>query len=84
MSPLVRDIFRFRAKEYFRNPDCVPTGLMGDIMRLLKKYDLQSYFYMWINADYFHPIPPGKGLLIKRSTSIIKRNYSLMLQNLAT
>ena len=40
----VRDIFKFRAKEYFRNPDCVPTGFMGDIVRPLKKYYLHSYF----------------------------------------
>ena len=53
MSPVVRDIFRFRAKEYFRNPDCVPTGFMGDIVRLLKKDDLQSYLRLWINADLF-------------------------------
>ena len=32
---------------------------------------------------YFHPIPPGKGLSIKRSTSMIKKNYSLMLLDLA-
>ena len=44
MSPAVRDIFRFRAKEYFRNPECIPTGFMGDIVRLLKKYDLHPYF----------------------------------------
>ena len=43
MSPVVRDIFRFRAKEYFRNPDCVPTGFMGDIEKLIKKFDLHSY-----------------------------------------
>ena len=42
MSPVVRDIFRFRAKEYFRNPDCVPTRFMDDIVRLLKKYDLHA------------------------------------------
>ena len=53
MSPAVRDIFRFRAKEYFRNPDCVPTGFMGDIVRLLKKYDLHSYFSLWINVGLF-------------------------------
>ena len=53
MSPVVRDIFRFRAKEYFRNPDCIPTGFMGDIVGLLKKYDLHSYFIRWINADLF-------------------------------
>ena len=53
MSPVVRDIFRFRAKEYFRNPDCVSTGFMGDIVGLLKKYDLHSYFSVWINADLF-------------------------------
>ena len=35
MSPVVRDIFRFRAKEYFRNPDCIPAGFMGDIVGLL-------------------------------------------------
>ena len=38
MSSIVRDIFRFRAKEYFRNPDCIPAGFMGDIVRLLRKY----------------------------------------------
>ena len=53
MSPVVRDIFRFRAKEYFRNPDCVPTGFIGDIMGLLKKYDLHSYFSLSINAELF-------------------------------
>ena len=53
MSPVVRDIFRFRAKEYFRNPDHIPNGFMGDIVGLLKKYDLHSYFIMWINADLF-------------------------------
>ena len=26
MSPVVRDIFRFRAKKYFRNPDCIYTN----------------------------------------------------------
>ena len=51
MSPVVKYVFRFRAKEYFRNPDCVPTGFMGDIVRLLKKYELHSYFSLWINAD---------------------------------
>ena len=30
MSPVVRDIFRFGANEYFRNPACVPTGFMGE------------------------------------------------------
>ena len=29
MSRVVRDIFRFRAKEYFRNSGCIPTGFMG-------------------------------------------------------
>ena len=53
ICPVVRDIFRFRAKGYFRNPDCVPTGFMGDIVRLLKKYDLHSYFALWMNADLF-------------------------------
>ena len=52
-SPVVRDISRFRAKEYFRNPDCVTTGFMGDIVRPLKKYYLHSYFSLWINADLF-------------------------------
>ena len=85
MSPVVRDIFRFRAKKYYRNPDCIPTGFMGDIVGLLKKCDLHSYFIMCINMlTYFHPVLPGKGLSIKRSTSMIKRNYSLMLLNLAT
>ena len=51
MSLVVRDIFRFRAKEYFRNPRCVPTGFMGDIVGLLKKNDLHSYFSLCINAD---------------------------------
>ena len=47
----VGPIFRFRAKEYFRNPDSVTAGFMSDIVRLLKKYDLYSYFSLWINAD---------------------------------
>ena len=29
MSRVVRDIFRFRAKEYFRNLGCIPTVFMG-------------------------------------------------------
>ena len=56
MSPVVRDIFRFRAKEYFRNPECVPTGFIVDIVGLLKKYDLHSYFRQLINADLFPPV----------------------------
>ena len=44
MSPVVREIFRFGAKEYFRNPDCVLARFRGDIVGLLKKYDLHSYF----------------------------------------
>ena len=28
ISPIVIDIFRFKAKKYFRNPDCVATGFM--------------------------------------------------------
>ena len=80
----MRDIFRFRAKEYFRNPDCVPTGFMGDIVRLLKKYDLQSYFSLWINAGCSHPMPPGKRLLKQKSINMIKIKYSHMLLNLAT
>ena len=63
MSPVVRDIFRFRAKEYFRKPDCIPTGFMGDIVGLLKKYDLRSYFIMWINADLFPPYSSWKRIV---------------------
>ena len=84
MSPVVRDIFKFRAKEYFRNPDCIPTGFMGNSVGLLRKYDLHSYFIMWINADLFPSYSPWKRIVNKRSTSMIKRNYSLMLLNLAT
>ena len=66
MSPVVRDIFRFRAKEYFRNPDCIPTGFMGDIVGLLKKYDLHSYFIMWINADLFLSYSSWKRIVNKK------------------
>ena len=66
MSPVVRDIFRFRAKEYSRKPDCIPTGFMGDIVRLLKKYDLHSYFIMWINADLFPSYPSWKRIVNKK------------------
>ena len=66
MSPVVRDIFRFRAKEYFRNPDCIPTGFMGDIVGLLKKYDLHSYFIMWINADLFPSYSSWKRIVNKK------------------
>ena len=80
---VVRDIFRFRAKEFFRNPDCVPAGFMGDIVRLLKKYDLHSYFSRCINGDLFSSYAPGKVLLIERSVNMIKRKYSYMLLNLS-
>ena len=66
MSPVARDIFRFRAKEYFRNPDCIPTGFMGDIVGLLKKYDLHSYFIMWINADLFPSYSSWKRIVNKK------------------
>ena len=66
MSPVVRDIFKFRAKEYFRNPDCVPTGFMGDIVGLLKKYDLHSYFSLWINADLFPSYSSWKRIVNKK------------------
>ena len=67
MSPVVRDIFRFRAKEHFRNSDCIPTGFMGDIVGLLKKYNLHSYFInMWINADLFPSYSPRKRIINKK------------------
>ena len=66
MSPVVRDIFKFRAKEYVRNPDHVPTGFMGDIVGLLKKYDLHSYFSMWINADLFPSYSSWKRIVNKK------------------
>ena len=67
MSPLVRDIFRFRANKYFRNSDCIPTGFMGDIVRLLKKYNLHSYFInMWINADLFPSYSSRKRIVNKK------------------
>ena len=66
MSPVVRDIFRLRAKEYFRNPDCIPTGFMGDIVGLLKKYDLHSYFIVWINADLFPSYSSWKRIVNKK------------------
>ena len=52
MSPVVRDIFRFRTKGTSETLT-VPTGFMGDLVRLLKKYDLPSYFSLWLNADLF-------------------------------
>ena len=66
MSPVVSDIFRLRAKEYFRNPDCVPTGFMDDIVRLLKKYDLHSYFSLWINADLLPSYSSWKRIVNKK------------------
>ena len=66
MSPVVRDNFRFRAKEYFRNPDCIPTEFMGDIVGLLKKYDLHSHFIMWINADLFLSYSSWKRIVNKK------------------
>ena len=66
MSPVVRDIFRFRAKEYFRNPDCVQTGFMGDTVGLLKKYDIHSYFSLWINADLFSSYSSWKRTVKKK------------------
>ena len=66
MSPVVRDIFRFRAKEYFKNPDCVPTGFMGDIVRLLKKFDLYSYFSLHIIADLFPFYSSWKSIVNKK------------------
>ena len=61
----MRDISRFREKEYFRNPDCIPTGSMGDIVGLLKKYGLHSYFIMWINADLFPSYSSWKRIVNK-------------------
>ena len=72
MSPVVRDIFRFRAKENFRNPDCIPTGFMGDIVGLLKKYDLHSYFIMWINADLFPSYSSWKRIVNKNDYKYAK------------
>ena len=66
MSPVVTDIFRFRAKEYFRNPDCIPTGFLGDIVGSLKKYDLHSYFIMWRNADLFPSYSSWKRIVNKK------------------
>ena len=66
MSPAVRDIFRFRAKEYFRNPDCIPTRFMDDIVGPLKKYDLHSYFIMWINADLLPSYSSWKRIVNKK------------------
>ena len=63
MFPVVSDIFRFRAKEYFSNPECVPTGFMGDIVRLLKKYDLHAYFSLWIKADLFRSYASWKRIV---------------------
>ena len=51
MSPAVRYIFNFKAKEYFRNPDSVPTGFMGDILRLFKKYDLPLHSFWSITSS---------------------------------
>ena len=66
MSPVVRDIFRFRGKEYFRKPDYVSTGFIGDIVELLKKYDLHSYFSLWINADLFPSYSSWKRIVNKK------------------
>ena len=84
MSPVVRDIFRFRAKEYFRNPDCVPTGFMGDIVRLLKKYDLHSYFSLWINADLFQSYSSWKRIVNKKVCKYDKEKLLSYALNLAT
>ena len=65
MSPVVRYIFRFREKEYVRNPDCVPAGFMGNFVRLLKKYDLHPYFSLWINADLFPSCSSWKRIVNK-------------------
>ena len=66
MPPVVGDIFRFRAKEYFRNPDCVPTGFMGDIVGRLKKYDNHSYLSLWINVDLFPSYSSWKRIVNKK------------------
>ena len=39
---------------------------MGDIVGLLKKYDLHSYFIMWINADLFPSYSSWKRIVNKK------------------
>ena len=66
MSPVVRYIFRFRAEVYFRNPDSVPTGVMDDIVGLLRKYDLHLYFSLWINVNLFPSYSSCKRIVNKK------------------
>ena len=39
---------------------------MGDIVGLLKKYDLHSYFITWINADLFPSYSSWKRIVNKK------------------
>ena len=81
MSSVVRDIFRFRAKEYFRNPDCVTTGFVGDIVRPLKKYYLHSYFSLWINADLLPSYAFWKRIVNKKVYRYDKENLLWLFFN---